>query len=247
MLADRSFGHVVLYGANSDIGNSILGQLPLKADSRLTLIGRGAANSRPPIKGFQSHIYFQHDLRDLTGFEALQKFFESLNDVDLIIFASGTLPDENEDLSHDLVIKTFSVNTLGTCAVLSIATECLLKESGGHLLFLSTVAAKRPRLKNFTYGASKAGADFFARGLAHKYRHKAVFITVLRPGYVYTKMSSRFAPAPFSTSPERVAKIAVRAILKKRKVSYAPRILRVVMNLLILVPRRIFNNLDGNS
>jgi decaprenylphospho-beta-D-erythro-pentofuranosid-2-ulose 2-reductase len=241
MLTDRYFRHVVLYGANSDIGNSILGQIPLKADSRLTLIGRSAENTRPPVQGFQSYEYFQHDLRDLTSYDNLQEFFHSLNDIDLIIFAGGILPDENEDLTCDSVINTISVNTLGTCAVLSVATEYLLKESGGHLLFLSTVAAKRPRLKNFTYGASKAGSDFFARGLAHKYRNNDVFITVIRPGYVYTKMSSRFPPAPFSTSADKVAVIALRAMLKRKKVVYAPRKLRLIMNLLTLVPRRIFN------
>jgi decaprenylphospho-beta-D-erythro-pentofuranosid-2-ulose 2-reductase len=243
MLADRSFRHVVLYGANSDIGNSILGQLPLKADSRLTLIGRSAESNRPPVQGFQASEYFQHDLRDLTSYDSLQKFFHSLNDIDLIIFASGILPDENEDLTYDSVINTVSVNTLGACAVLSIATDYLLNEGGGHLLFLSTVAAKRPRLKNFTYGASKAGADFFARGLGHKHRRNAVFVTVIRPGYVYTKMSSRFAPAPFSTSAEKVAVIAARAMLKRKKVVYAPRKLWLIMNLLALIPRRIFNQL----
>lgn len=247
MLTDRSFRHVVLYGANSDIGNSILGQLPLKADSRLTLIGRSAESNRPPVQGFRSSEYYQHDLRELTSYDGLQKFFNSLNDVDLIIFASGILPEENEDLTHNSVMNTISVNTLGACAVLSIATDYLLKEGGGHLLFLSTVAAKRPRLKNFTYGASKVGADFFARGLGHKYRRNAVFITVIRPGYVYTKMSSRFPPAPFSISADKAAQIATKAMLKNRKVVYAPRKLRVVMNLLILVPRRIFNRLDGNS
>jgi decaprenylphospho-beta-D-erythro-pentofuranosid-2-ulose 2-reductase len=243
MLKNSLFKHVVLYGANSDLGLSIIRQLPLSSESRLTLIGRHQKNLVANLPRVEAVEYYQHDLLNIPSYEDLRTYFNSLESVDLIIVASGTLPEENNDLDYSSVLHSVNVNTSGACAILSLSAECLLKNEGGRLLFISSVAGMRPRLRNFEYGAGKAGTDFFAMGLALKYRHKNLFVTVLRPGYVYTKMSAKFRPAPFAITSDQVGRIAVRAILAKKRIEYAPRKLAIIMNLAILTPRNLFNRL----
>jgi hypothetical protein len=51
-------------------------------------------------------------------------------------------------------------------------------------------------------------------------------------------------PAPFATEKSKVAKIATSALIKKRRIVYAPGILLLVMLVLKLLPERIFRVVD---
>ena len=68
---------------------------------------------------------------------------------------------------------------------------------------LSSVAGVRPRRSNYVYGASKAGLDAFAHGLADATRSRNVAVIVVRPGFVRSKMTTGLPPAPFATDPGR--------------------------------------------
>jgi decaprenylphospho-beta-D-erythro-pentofuranosid-2-ulose 2-reductase len=113
-----------------------------------------------------------------------------------------------------------------------------------QILQISSVAGIRPRRRNFVYGVSKFGVDFVAQGLQKESVEKNVFITILRPGFVHTKMTTNMPPAPFATEKIRVAKIATRALAKKRRIVYAPKILLFVTLVLKLLPERIFRIVD---
>jgi decaprenylphospho-beta-D-erythro-pentofuranosid-2-ulose 2-reductase len=114
----------------------------------------------------------------------------------------------------------------------------------GQILLISSVAGIRPRRRNFVYGVSKFGVDFIAQGLQKGSLENNVFITILRPGFVHTKMTSGLPAAPFATSRDIVAKIASKGLLRKKRIVYAPRILVLVMFILRLLPERIFRILD---
>jgi len=114
---------------------------------------------------------------------------------------------------------------------------------GGKILVCSSVASIRPRLRNFSYGASKSALDFYAIGLQSKLSKSKVKISILRPGYVFTKMTKNFKPAPFSITLEVLARISIDGLFKNKKVIYVPWKLKFIMNLLRIVPRFIFNKL----
>jgi len=241
--SNRRFTNVLLYGAASDLGNAILAELPLEKGATLTLIGRATGVNPENYPKFNRVVYHQHDLANFESYEKLAGFIHSIGAVDLAIMASAVLPNEDEDLNFESVQSAMTINVSGTTSVLSILAKKLIATPNSHLLFISSVASVRPRLRNFTYGATKAAGDFYTLGLGFKYRNQKLFVTVLRPGYVYTKMSEKFLPAPFATTARQVAKIAVWGILHKKRIVYAPRILRLIMNCAQMVPRFVFDRL----
>jgi decaprenylphospho-beta-D-erythro-pentofuranosid-2-ulose 2-reductase len=113
----------------------------------------------------------------------------------------------------------------------------------GRILVCSSVASIRPRIRNFTYGASKSALDFYTVGLQNKLKKSNVSVYLLRPGYVHTKMTMNFPPAPFAIGLDSVGKIVSSGLFKRKKIIYAPAKLRIIMNALRLVPRVIFNQL----
>ena len=82
------------------------------------------------------------------------------------------------------------------------------------------------------------------RGLQKLGSENNVFITILPPGFVHTKTRTNMTPAPFATEKTEVPKVASRALLKKKSIVYAPRILKLVMLVLRILPEGTFRFLD---
>jgi decaprenylphospho-beta-D-erythro-pentofuranosid-2-ulose 2-reductase len=119
-----------------------------------------------------------------------------------------------------------------------------MKQQGhGTIVLLSSVAGERVRKSNFMYGASKAGADGFAQGLADSLAGSGVSVMVVRPGFVKTKMTEGLDPVPFSTTPEVVAEAIVRGLARGSHTVWVPGLLRGVMSALRHVPRAVFRRL----
>ena len=76
-----------------------------------------------------------------------------------------------------------------------------------------------------------------------KIKNSNLKISIARPGFVFSKMTSGFDPAPFALNLEECAKILVKGIIKERKKIYAPRKLSVLMGIVKYLPRSIFNKL----
>lgn len=231
---------VVLVGSTSDIGHAILHELEPKDKTPLILLGRDET-SISLVSSWPGPVTFLHC--DLKNIDEIRNVFEKLRNVyriDFAIVASAHLPKELNDRDFESVLETFSTNSTGIALVLSCLSS-IMSESGGTLVLISSVATLRPRIKNFTYGASKLGADYFALGLAAKYRSGPLDVKVVRPGYVFSKLSKGFPVAPFATHPSRVAKDVIRGINRSQKVIYSPRILRLVMSALRILPSRLFH------
>ena len=242
MLKNAPRSGVVLVGSTSEIGHSILHELEPTDKTPLFLLGRDK-NSTSLVSNWPGPVTFLHC--ELQNINEIKNVFENLRNmcrIDFAIVASAHLPTELNDENFDSVLETFNTNSTGIALVLSCLSS-IMSESGGTLVLISSVATLRPRIKNFTYGASKLSADFFALGLAAKHRGGLLDIKVVRPGYVFSKLSQSFPVAPFATHPSRVARDVIRGINRSQNVIYSPRILRIVMWTLRILPSRLFYQL----
>jgi short-subunit dehydrogenase len=135
------------------------------------------------------------------------------------------------------------VNALSATHIIAITSEVMAKHGSGDILLISSVASLRARPRNFVYGSSKAFADFFALGLSYRLRGTGVFICIIRPGFTFTKLTSKMKPNPFALTPNEVGAIAVRGLNSRKRIVYTPRKLKIIMNFLRITPRFIFNKI----
>jgi decaprenylphospho-beta-D-erythro-pentofuranosid-2-ulose 2-reductase len=105
------------------------------------------------------------------------------------------------------------------------------------------VAGERARRANFVYGSSKAGLDAFCQGLGDALVGSGARVMIVRPGFVHTRMTAGRPPAPFATTPEKVADAVVRGLEKGDEVVWAPPVLRYAMSGLRHLPRSVFRRL----
>ena len=108
---------------------------------------------------------------------------------------------------------------------------------------LSSIAGERVRRANPVYGGTKAGIDGFAQGFGDALADDGVHMLIVRPGFVHTKMTTGKKAAPFSTTPEKVADVTVRALRARRRVVWAPPLLRYVFSVLRHLPGPVWRRL----
>jgi decaprenylphospho-beta-D-erythro-pentofuranosid-2-ulose 2-reductase len=161
--------------------------------------------------------------------------FDRPGGIDVAVVAVGQLDGDPARLQQ--------VNGAGAVAVMAACAEAMQRQGRGTIVLLSSVAADRPRVSNYPYGASKAAADAYARGLRDALAGTGVEVLIVRPGFVRTRMTEGIKEAPGAVDPPAVSAAVVNALRTNRGIVYVPGFLRWVMLALKLVPRPIFRRL----
>ncbi|HEU0087955.1 MAG TPA: decaprenylphospho-beta-D-erythro-pentofuranosid-2-ulose 2-reductase [Pseudonocardiaceae bacterium] len=184
------------------------------------------------------------DARDTAAHpETIEKAFAD-GDVDLTLVAFGLLGDQEQAWTdHATAVELAQVNYVGAVSVGVLAAKALQRQGHGALVALSSAAAERARRSNFVYGSTKAGLDAFYTGLTEALRPSGIKVSVIRPGFVHTRMTAGMKPAPLSVTPAQVAEVIVDAVANGREQAWAPAQMRLVMSALRHVPRSIFRRL----
>lgn len=176
--------------------------------------------------------------------ETLAALDQQYDGFDCIIAAFGDLGGAfTVDLDPAEAARLCQVNFSGGVSACLASLQVLRGNRNARLIVFSSLAAVRPRVGNLIYGASKAGLDAFAIELAAPARKLGVDVLVVRPGFVYTKMTEGLDAAPFSTTPDAVALDMIAAIEQGKTVVHSPRVLQpvglVLKNLPGVVWRRV--------
>ncbi|KOX24815.1 short-chain dehydrogenase [Saccharothrix sp. NRRL B-16348] len=166
--------------------------------------------------------------------------------IDVALVAFGVLGDaERAWQDHEAAVELAEVNYTGAVSV-GVGLAARLREQGhGVIVALSSVAGERVRRSNFVYGSTKAGMDAFYLGLGEALRPEGVTVTVVRPGFVHTRMTDGLRAAPLSSTADQVAAVVVNAVRDRRELVWAPAPLRLVMSALRHLPRAVFRRLPA--
>ena len=241
---------VLVLGGTSDIAQAICRRLVARRSARVVLAARkpescDAAAESLRAAGASEVEAVPFDATDFASHESfVRSTFDRFGDFDVVIVAFGVLGDQ-ERAERDAAAALEIVQTNYTGAVsVSVALAARLREQGhGTLVLLSSVAGERVRRSNFVYGSSKAGIDGYYQGLAAALAGSGVGVTIVRPGFVHTKMTAGHKAAPLSTTPDKVADATVKAIARGTEVVWVPSALRYVMMVLRHLPRAVFRRL----
>ncbi|MGZ4677562.1 MAG: decaprenylphospho-beta-D-erythro-pentofuranosid-2-ulose 2-reductase [Acidimicrobiia bacterium] len=170
--------------------------------------------------------------------------FARTGDIDLVLVAFGVLGDQEEAEHHGAEARRIvETNFAGAVSVLVPVAEALRHQGHGRIVVLSSVAGERARKSNFVYGSSKAGLDAFCQGLGDSLAGSGVRLMIVRPGFVYSKMTDGMDPAPLAADPDQVAYAIVSGIGRGAEIVWVPAALRYVMSVLRHLPRAVFRRL----
>lgn len=176
-----------------------------------------------------------------THAEFMASTFERFGDIDLVISAFGILGTQS-DLEADpaSAADLINVNLAGQISALLATINEMRRQGHGQIAVLSSVAGERVRPSNAVYGASKAGLDGFAQAMNDSLATSGVSITIVRPGFVHSKMTEGLDAAPFSTTPEAVAADMVKGLAGGKAIVWSPGKLRWVFTVMRHLPRPLW-------
>lgn len=236
-------GKVAVVGGTSDIGLAIAVRLAESGMDRLLLAGRDkhTLEEAAATVGTKATVSLVDVAEVSTHRDAVARLFAD-GDIDVAIFAAGLLVT---DPDPDDAAAMGQVNYVGTVSMMMRVAEAMRQQGHGQIVVMSSAGVTRPRSSNYLYAASKAAVDFAARGLVDELSGSGVAVTIIRPGFVRTKMTRGLSPSPLSSTVEEVANAVAEAVAERRSgVVWIPSSIRVLARALSLLPGPIVRRLD---
>jgi len=243
---------VVLLGATKGMGRA-LGRLLVERKHDLFLLGRDAVDVARSARDFEvrggrplnSVGGAVCDLAQPEGFPAaLEAAEKALGKVDTVIVTGGLFATQDKlEADPAFTAQLLHVNFTGTVLFCEAARKRLLA-GGGTLCVFSSVAGERGRKPVILYGAAKAGLSHYLEGLDHKFSGEGLTIINVKPGFVKTSMTAGLPAPPFAGDPDKVAKLVLTAIEKKKPVAYVPGPWALIMFVIRLLPRAIMRKIN---
>lgn len=209
---------ILLLGGTSEIGLAIVRRLlPTDRTTDVILAGRDpdalttAGAALPDERARVRTMTF-----DATATHAHEAAIDTAwadGDVDVAIVAFGILGDQAALLDDpEAAAHLTTVNHTGAVSVGLHLARRMRTQGHGHIIALSSMAAERARPANFIYGASKAGFDAFYDGLGYSLTDHGITVSVIRPGFVHTRMTAGLDVPPLASRPDDVSDVAAAAI-----------------------------------
>ena len=238
---------LLILGATSDMAVAIARRFAA-AGYAIQLAARNSGRLLP----LQSDLSIRHDITcSLHEFDAEKPathaaFLASLPQrPDITISVFGYLGDQvlaESDWAE--CERILMVNYVGAVSILNLIANEYAANGNGTIAGISSVAGERGRQSNYFYGSAKAGFTAYLSGLRNRLFHKQVHVLTVQPGFVYTKMTENMPlPGLLTATPEIVAGVVYKAILKKKNVVYVKWFWRWIMLVIKSIPEFLFKKL----
>lgn len=237
---------VLVLGGGSELAAATLAALDLRPGASVVLAGRSVAvlDLGPDVT--VSALEWDAAGGAAAADEVIAAAITVLGDLDLVLATAGVLGDQaSAEASTAVAVDVLNVNLIGVGAVCLAAGRALKLQGHGILVVFSSVAGLRARRDNFVYGASKAGLDALASGLADSLVGSGARVLVVRPGFVHGRMTAGMTPAPFATTPAAVGAAVAAALASGAAVVHVPRQLGLLFRVLQQVPRPVWRKLSA--
>jgi short-subunit dehydrogenase len=186
------------------------------------------------------------DLSDYTTHETLlNKCYEKINNIDILLTAYGTLPDQDEcEKNTDVALQEFHTNGLSVISLLNRFAKKMEQQETGTIAVISSVAGDRGRASNYLYGAAKSAVSTYCSGLRARLSRTGIHVLTIKPGFVDTQMTQHLTlPEKLTASPEQVASDINDAITSKTDILYTRWFWRYIMFIIVMIPNRIFKKM----
>lgn len=239
---------LLVLGGSSDLGAATAERLVRDGCKVVVLAGRRPEAMQPVaerlrIAGAERVEITAWDALDVASHgAAVDAAFDAAGgDVDGVLLPAGVLGDQAAfDADPSAAAEAVTANYGGPVSTLLHVARRTKAQGHGAIVVFSSVAGERVRKANYVYGSTKAGLDAFAQGLGDALVGTGVRVLVVRPGWVATKMTEGMDPAPFATTPARVADAVADGLAKGKELVWAPPVLRGVFSAFRHLPRPVW-------
>lgn len=162
-----------------------------------------------------------------------------------LFLAFAVMPSQDDiDANPALINDIIETNFTGAVQILQRAAPLFEEQRRGRVVVVGSVAGDRGRLRNYVYGATKAGLHAYVQGLRARLWRAGVTVTTIKPGPVDTALTFGSDRLPLLADPDNVAAACLKAALSGREVAYVPAPWWLIMAILRAIPEKFFKKLN---
>ena len=234
----------IVIGATSGLGKEVARQL-LTAGWQLGIAGRREDELVEFQKQSPDKIAIQPlDVTQPDASEKLEQLISKVGGMDLFFLASG-IGRQNPDLELDIEIKTLQTNVMGFTQMVTTAYHFFCQQGHGHIAVISSVAGKRGIGASASYSASKHFQYTYIEALEQlAYIQKEnIYFTDIRPGFVETAILNPDKKYPMLMSVEYAGKCILRALKRKKRIAVIDWRYSILIFIMQIIPRCIWQKL----
>ena len=244
-IIDWNEQRVWIIGASSGIGRALAEAL-LERGARVAVSARredalhmlAAAKPKATVMAF--------DLTDRAAFARAQDdLYQAWGGIDLVVFSAGAYaPMRAWELDPARLDQMLDINLRAPMAAAAQLIPLLLRQGGGAMAFVASVAGYRGLPKAAAYGPTKAALINFAETLYLDLAPRGISVFLINPGFVATPMTAGndFA-MPALISPQEAAGEIIAGFARGGFEIHFPRRFTNWLKLLRLLPYRLYFSL----
>ncbi len=147
---------------------------------------------------------------DVTNFDTVHEAFGGLGQVDILVNNAGNAGAEGwagmasfVDTAPADWAKYFSVNLYGVMNCVHAALPAMINAKWGRIVTMVSDAARGGEANMAAYGAAKAGAAGFSRGIAHEVGRHGITVNNIALGTMRTPVSAAFWDDPANAAGQK--------------------------------------------
>lgn len=182
----------VVTGASSGIGNAIAQALAYEG-ATVVLVARNEAKLKERASKIRGSVVMPCDVTNRKGVHALMEEVQRRHGkVDILVNAHGVMYFTlMKNLHYDEWEQTMEINTKGVVNTCGAVLPMMLENRSGHIVNISSDAAKQLFPALTVYNASKAFVNTFSRGLRAECVGTGLRVTDIQPGDTATDLLMR--------------------------------------------------------
>jgi short-subunit dehydrogenase len=255
MEKEKSKNTALITGASSGIGFEIAKCLAARGFD-LVLTARNSDKLKVAAKRLSTYGEGEIDVvaADLHNPLAPQVIYDYCSNkgykISLLVNNAGyAIASPFDQTSMEDEEKFIRVLGIAVIALSKLFIKDMLETANGKIMMISSVAAFAPPSTIQTlYGPIKTFINRFSEGLNINYNHRGITSTAVCPGYTVTNFHAASGvqeemdrvPSFMKKEASRVAKEAVKATLKGRKVCVPSKTFKLIVFLLRVFPHSLF-------
>jgi decaprenylphospho-beta-D-erythro-pentofuranosid-2-ulose 2-reductase len=222
--------NIILFGGSSEIGIKVAEKIftDIPRFDHIKLVSTSLQDSEWTVKWDPQNADDVNNVLKKVVFEK----------DDIVVIAMGYLGEQEllkqPKFNLPEIEKIIRVNFEIPLFVLMGTSEALSKVGGGKIMVMTSSAAFPVLETNLVYGTAKRNLDDLALHLSRTLSKSKIDISVIRSGFVPTKLNHGRKPTPFAISADQVADIVSKQI--NAKIIWTPSIFRLISLSLTWIP-----------
>ena len=194
------------------------------------------------LKSFDKAHFYGADVVDRDQIKQAIENFSNTHGLDLVVASAGLgFAKKTRIPDFERSRQILDINLYGVLNTFEPAIQYMLKNGGGHLVAIASVAGFCGFPGVSAYSAAKSGVMKLCEGYALDLKPHNIMVSSIAPGFVATPLTqNNHHPMPFIISAEKAATLIANAIEKKKYFYSFPWFFSSMLKVLGMIPRSLY-------